>query len=51
MYYGHMSSFMQGQSLENAYTYDFMENFEDFSLKIGIQNFPNEHMKICEYNR
>ena len=51
MYCEHMSSFMQGQILENACTYDLIENFEDFSLKIGIQNCPNEYMKLYEYKR
>ena len=39
----------QGQIWENAGTYDFNESLGDLGLKTGIENFPNEFMKVYRF--
>ena len=36
---------------KNANTYDFMESFDGFGLKIGNKCCLNEYMKIYEYKK
>ena len=45
-----MTFLWEGQIWENAQTHDFNERFEEgFCLKISIDSFPDEFLKICEY--
>ena len=40
--------FMARSYMGNAYTFDFMESFEYFGLKIGNESCLNEYTKIYE---
>ena len=42
---------MARSNMEKCLNIYFKESFEDFDLKMGIDSFLNEFMKICEYKR
>ena len=42
---------MASLRMESAYTFSFMDSFEDFGLKIDIHSCLNEYLKIRENKR